>query len=150
LKDKRVDASAHDQFLLNEAMKNHVKVDFLRILLNDKRVDVPPYVIMAADIGCKLNFQEILNERPRFWMEFLGNEPKCSPEGNVRNILTQKTRESSLVLLLCVERVYSQVKAARVNDVLRDVCTEWTWYTIGGKSYAVHVIYVCMCLYVRI
>jgi hypothetical protein len=44
-------------------------------------------------------------------------------------VLTRMEAEGSLTLLLCVKRIFTPKVAARVADVLRDVCADWTRFT---------------------
>ena len=54
----------------------------------------------------------------------------CLPRarGQVRRKLDGLEQESSRFMLLCVKRFFSSTVAARVGDVLHDVCLEWTRY----------------------
>ena len=67
---------------------------------------------------------------PRFGPRVLGNDAKYRPraDGYLRLKLDGLESESSWQLLLCVKRRFTDRVAARVGDVLREVCSEWTRY----------------------
>ena len=46
----------------------------------------------------------------------------------MQNKLGSLELKSSWMLLLCVKHICTPTVAARVDDVLRDVCSEWTCY----------------------
>jgi hypothetical protein len=130
LKDARVNPSAQDQFALRKAIYKD-QSEVVKVLLVDARVVLTPLALRLTDtLTSAKSFQAIVAARPRFWADMIDVPVPCRPrdQGVVRKELDRMEKESWLLLLLNVKRRFTARIAARVADVLREVCAEWTRY----------------------
>jgi hypothetical protein len=136
LSDNRVRADVNDQLSLKLACTGgHIEV--VKCLLTNDSVQVTKAALL--DIDNKLPprhdtgdpalvaqcMQIILATQPELWPNVINEKTKCMRGGLLRQSLTRLGVRLSWVLLLCVKRRCSPHVAARMGDVLRDVCTEW-------------------------
>lgn len=129
LSDKRVDPSVRDQYALNQALF-HGRLEMAQLLLTDKRVVFTREALGTADaMMSQGDFRALLTICPRLWPGIIGNNTKCEKEGRLQPELNRIEKDSSMILLLCVKRQFTPTVAARVGDVLREVCAEWTRYS---------------------
>jgi hypothetical protein len=136
MKDDRVNPSARNQAALADAsMYGHSEVVWR--LLMDPRVRVTKSVVQAASLGGSQVptgvFKVLLTTESQFWPRLVDNYMLCTTSEPLRETLGGLEVNSSLLLLLCVKRICTDVVAARVGDVLREVCEEWTRFQIVYK-----------------
>jgi hypothetical protein len=128
--DKRVDPSANEQAAFSTALMKP-STEILRILLADDRVVVTNKILGFVEIY-KTSTRRVdalfAAAHPRIWPRVIGNDIACQPNGHLRRKLDGLEVKSSWMLLLCVKRRFTPRVAARVGDVLREVCSEWTRY----------------------
>lgn len=131
LNDKRVDPAVTDQYALQKAIL-HGHTEIMQLLLNHESMSVTSDILRVADhtSTSAQAFQAILAVRPVLWPKLTTIGFKCYWDGNISNELGTLERQSSRVLLLCVKRYFTARVAARVNDVLREVCDEWNRFNI--------------------
>jgi hypothetical protein len=108
------------------------RMDILRALLADNRIVFKTEYIRIIDFHnscCRLDALFVA-AHSRIWPRVIGNNIVCvtREHGQLRSKLDELETESSWQLSLCVKRRFTARTAARVNDVLREVCSEWTRY----------------------
>jgi hypothetical protein len=138
LKDPRVDPSAFDTSALTRASVNG-RAEVVDILLGDPRVQVSleiirlvnchPYARPEVSAYVKVMRSLVRSKNPPVWPSILCHDVTGLGEGLLRLELNAIEAESTFFLLLCVKRMFPPCVAARVGDVLRDVCVEWTSYS---------------------
>jgi ankyrin repeat protein len=136
LTDKRVDPSVDRQRIVCRVLYWGDNT-MLRGLLTDDRIVATiqelnhlnnSYNWTNNPEGCTL-----LATWPRVWPKFIGcDPPKWQPNSQLKERFKLLEAESSWKLLLCVKRRFTPRVAARVGDVLREVCSEWTRYQTEG------------------
>jgi hypothetical protein len=133
LSDKRVDPSVHVT-VIRKALER-ANIDILRLLLADNRIVITNKLLLllrSVDYHDSSNRVDALFDaaHPYIWPMVVGNDVDCIPRdnGHLRNKLDGLQLKSSWMLLLCVKRKFTPRVAARVGDVLRDVCAERTGY----------------------
>lgn len=119
-------------------------VEIVKLLL-DKRVVITNDLLHALDLNRISNCSSMIDclfeaGYPRIWPRVIGNDIDCieRKDGHLRHKLDGLEINSSWLLLLCVKRIFTKRVAARVGDVLRDVCSEWTRYLcreVSAKLY---------------
>lgn len=143
LKDKQIDPAGDSQLSLKTAIQyGHVKI--VRLLLRHKKVETTSEIIQLADskLGIGVNrdhdrlmratlcVQKVLRMRPYFW-------PFELKDGDAVGSIMRTDRvetNASFVLLLCVMRRFGPRTAARVGEMLREVCVKWTQYLTRVKT----------------
>jgi hypothetical protein len=114
------------------AALNKASVEIIQLLLADDRIVVTNELLGIIDLRSSSASVDALFAAayPRIWPSVIGNDIDCVPreDGHLRNKLDGLEAKSSWQLLLCVKRKFTDRVAARVGDVLREVCAEWTRY----------------------
>lgn len=128
LKDKRVDPSENPSILNDELCGTNV--DVLRLLLADERIIITNESLVIVDFFYSRVDALFEAAHPRVWPRVIGNNLACMSraDGQLRYKLDDLEIQSSWMLLLCVKHICTPIVAARIGDVLHDVCSEWTRY----------------------
>jgi hypothetical protein len=138
LNDPRLDPSAFDNTALQFASACG-RAEVVDILLRDPRVKLSWEIIDGVEgrpsarpvtpANVKVMRSLLGNKNMPCWPSTLGRQVLCHRGGLLRRELDATEAESSFYLLLCVKRRFSACVAARVSDVLQDVCAKWTPYS---------------------
>ena len=101
-------------------------------MLEDDRIVFTSKLLGVVDVSLSSVRVDTLFEvaHPRIWPRVIVNDLACvsRENGHLRNKLDELEAQSSWILLLCVKHICTPTVAARVGDVLRDICSEWTCY----------------------
>jgi hypothetical protein len=128
LEDKRVIVS---KAVIGVAL-DRANIEILRLFLAIDRIVIKNERLRIVDVHNSSVRVDILFEAalPRIWPRVIGNDIDCvsREKGHLRNKLDRLELKSSWLMLLCVKRRFTPRVAARVGDVLRDICSEWTCY----------------------
>jgi ankyrin repeat protein len=131
LSDKRVDPSHERNVVIRKALLEWANIDILRLLLADDRIVITNELLRIVDLSSSSKVDALFEAAyPRIWPKIIGNDLACVERqvGYLRMKLDRLELESSWRMLLCVKRRFTPTVAARVGDVLRDVCSEWINY----------------------
>ena len=128
LEYKRVDHSGALKMLLN----GFRSIEMLQVFLTNERTVFTNKHVRLVDICNTNDWVDNLFEAAhyRIWPRIISNDIACVSRetGHLRNKFDSLELESSWMLLLCVKHFCTSQVAARVGDVLREVCSEWICY----------------------
>jgi ankyrin repeat protein len=118
-------------YFLREAIEA-AHVDLLTVLLADERVVVSTEHLRLVDNSThSMRGRVFFQACPRpIWPRVIGNYVSCLSRepGAIRKHLDGLQAETSWKLLLCVMKTFGPIVAARVADVLREICLKWIAY----------------------
>jgi hypothetical protein len=121
----------------------------LRALISDGRMAITAGLLCIVDEELSENQVDSFFDAagPHIWPEVISDHLECAPRdrGCLRRKLDEIETEAAWVLLLCVKRRFSARLCARVGDVLRETCDEWTTY----RTHQVHSLEVAPDAYER-
>jgi hypothetical protein len=130
MEDKRVDP-IKDPYIIDIALRR-ANVDIVRLFLADERIIITNELLDIVDLfDTSLRLNALFTAaHPRIWPRVISNDTFSAVDerGHLRSQLESLEVKSSWMLLLCVKRRFTPRIAARVGDVLREVCSEWTRY----------------------
>jgi hypothetical protein len=123
--------------IIETALKR-AHIGILRLFLADGRVDITNDILACVDVARKCYtaahyescIEALFTAYAHPWPRVIGNDVACVAReyGYVRKKLDDLEEEGSWMLMLSVKRRFTPRVAARVGDVLREVCKEWTPY----------------------
>jgi hypothetical protein len=129
LQDKRVDPSA-DPIIIRTALRQ-ANTGVLDVLLRDDRIVITNELISIVDrSSARVDALFLGAAQDGIWPRVIGNSVACGSRarGHLRIKLDGLEMQSSWIMLLSIKRIFTSTIAARVGDVLREVCSEWTRY----------------------
>jgi hypothetical protein len=124
LAEQRVDPSADNNEALRRANEKG-QTDVVKLLLADPRV-ARQQLIISDCTGNKRALDQLVAEQPQVIIRLFQGQIECTENGPLVKELLRWEARSTWTLLLSVKRNFGLTVAARVNDVLRELCYEWT------------------------
>jgi hypothetical protein len=111
------------------------QVAMLQLLMANPRAVVTETELMAADIGGAAVVKLLVDAQPQALLRLFKRAVECREHGPLRRALKRCEARSAMTLLLCVKRRQTDVVAARVADVLREVLSEFTPFQVTTPSW---------------